>query len=69
MKNCVKLSYLMIVILIFVENFPYYDAIHDFSVWLRIGSNPVDINRFRSQTGKYYKILTGIAFNYIMELF
>ena len=25
--------------------------IHDFSVWLRIGSNPADINRFRSHNG------------------
>ena len=32
---------------IFVENCLYYDAIHDFSVWLRTGSNLVDINRFR----------------------
>ena len=23
---------------------------HDFSVWLRTGSNPADINRFRSHT-------------------
>ena len=29
-----------------------YDALHDFSVWLRIGSNPEDINRFESHTGK-----------------
>ena len=26
--------------------------LHDFSVWLGTGSNPVDINRFRSFTGK-----------------
>ena len=25
-----------------------YDARHSFSVWLKIGSNPPDINRFRS---------------------
>ena len=25
-------------------------AVHDFSVWLRTGSNPADINRFRSHT-------------------
>ena len=36
----------MIYILIFVENCLQYDAIHDFSVGLRIGSNPADINRF-----------------------
>ena len=29
----------------------YYDAIHGFLVWLRTGSNPADINRFRSHTG------------------
>ena len=27
--------------------------IHDFSVWLRTGSNSVDINRFRSRAGKW----------------
>ena len=27
------------------------NAIHDFSVWLITGSNPADINRFRSNTG------------------
>ena len=43
----------MILILIFVENCLLFDAIHDFSVWLRTGSNPVDSNRFRSHTGKY----------------
>ena len=42
----------MIFILIFVENCLYYDAIHDFSVWLRTGSNPADISWFRSDTGK-----------------
>ena len=40
-------------ILIFVENYLEYDAIHDFSVCLRSGSNPADINRFRSYTGKH----------------
>ncbi len=39
-------------VLIFVENCLYCDAIHDFSVWLRNGSNPADINRLRSHTGK-----------------
>ena len=29
-----------------------YDTIHDFSVCLRTGSNPADIHRFRSHTGK-----------------
>ena len=32
-------------------------AIHDFSVCLRTGSNPADINRFRSDTGKGFKYL------------
>ena len=27
-----------------------FDAKHDFSVWLRTGSNPADIDRFRSHT-------------------
>ncbi len=35
----------MIFILIFIEN--------DFSVWLRTGSKPADINRYQSHTGKY----------------
>ena len=42
----------MIFILIFVENWLFFYAIHDFSVWLRAGSNPHDINRFRSHIGK-----------------
>ena len=29
------------------------NTIHDFSVWLRNGSNPANINRFRSHTRKY----------------
>ena len=41
----------MIFILILVENCLYYDGIHVFLVWLRTGSNPANINRFRSQTG------------------
>ena len=32
-----------------------YDAIHDFSVWLRTGSNPADIDPFRSHTGNTIK--------------
>ena len=28
--------------------------IHEFSVWLRTGSNPVDINRFQSHIGNEY---------------
>ena len=37
-----------------MENCLYYDAIHDFSVWLRTGSDPADINQFRSHNGKEY---------------
>ena len=37
----------MIFILIFMETVK-----HDFSVRMRIGSNPEDINRFQSDTGK-----------------
>ena len=40
----------MIFILVFMEHDLQQDAIHDFSVWLRAGSNPVDINQFRSHT-------------------
>ena len=32
-------------------------SIHDFSVWLRTGSYPVDINRFQSHTGRKLTIL------------
>ena len=49
-----KLVLILFFILIFVKNCLLYDAIQDFSVWLRIGSNPADINRFRSHTGKKY---------------
>ena len=38
----------MIFILIFVENCLLFDAIHNFSVWLRTGSNPPDSDRFQS---------------------
>ncbi len=36
--------------LILVANCLKYDAIHDFSEWLTTGSNPADINQFRSHT-------------------
>ena len=42
----------MIFILLFVENSPLYD-IHDYSVLLRKGSNPADINEFRSHEYKF----------------
>ena len=35
-----------------LENCLLFDAIHDFSVWLRNGSKPPDINRFRRHTVK-----------------
>ncbi len=31
--------------------FSVYDPIHDYLVWLRSGSYPADIDRFRSHTG------------------
>ena len=34
----------------FVENWIYYDAIHNLSVWLRTCYNPADVNRFQSDT-------------------
>ena len=37
-----------------MENYLQYDAIHDFLVWLKTNSNPADINRFRSHTGKIF---------------
>ena len=36
------------------ENCLFYDTIHDISVWMRTGSNPADINRFRSDTGNRF---------------
>ena len=39
---------IMIFILIFVKNCLYSNDMNDFSVWLRRGSNPVNINWFRS---------------------
>ena len=49
---------------IIVENCLLYDALHDFSVWLRIGSNPVDINQFRSHTAKNYTDFFVFEINY-----
>ena len=43
---------IMIFILIFMEKCLNYDAIHDFSVLLRTGSNQADKYRFRSHTRK-----------------
>ena len=45
---------LIIIIFMFVENSMQYYTLHYFSVWLRTGYNPADINRFRSHTGKYF---------------
>ena len=42
-----------ILLLIFVEYCLLYDAIYNFSVWLRIGSDSADIDRFRSYTEIY----------------
>ncbi len=44
---------LMIVHFYIGRKLDIYDAIHNFSVWLRIGSNPPDIKRFRRENGKY----------------
>ena len=38
----------MILIFIFIENCLWFDAIHDFSVWLWTGFNPEDSNRLPS---------------------
>ena len=55
-----------IIIFKFVENCLQFDAIHDILVWLRTGSKPPDINRFRSYTAKWlleneYNIWYGIG--------
>ena len=57
-KNCFNL---MIFILIFVEN--YLGTTNDFSVWLRTGSNPADINRFRSRSGN------NITYTYTFQIY
>ena len=41
----------MIFILTFVDKWLQFDALNDFSVWLRTGSNPAYIYQFRSHTG------------------
>ena len=38
----------MIFILIFLKNCLQFNAIHDFLVWLKTGSNPTDINWYQS---------------------
>ena len=45
--------YIIILHFIFVKKLILCNTIHDFSVWLRTSYDPVDINRFRSHTGKY----------------
>ena len=42
----------MILVFIFIENYLKCDAIHDFLIWPRTGSNPADINGFQSHTEK-----------------
>ena len=41
----------MIFILLFVEKYVKDNAIHNFSEWLKTGSNPADINLFRNHIG------------------
>ena len=41
-----------------MQNCLLYDAILDFSVCLKTGSNPADINRFRSHTGNKFHTRT-----------
>ncbi len=48
---------MIFILILCVENFLYYDAIHDILVWLRTGSNLADIDRrtrFESLTEKKY---------------
>ncbi len=46
----------MIFILLIIENCLSFDAIHNFSIWLRTGSIPADSNPFRSHTGKGFTL-------------
>ena len=43
--------------------------LHGFSVWLRTGSNPAEINWIQSHTGKYWRILKSkqLLINYISK--
>ena len=50
-------------ILMFVKNCLQFDAIHNFSVWLRTCSNPADINRIRSHTGNIIIVTYEIIIN------
>ena len=53
----------MIFILIVVEIGLYYDAEHDFSLWLKTGYNPAGINRLPSHTGTIFTFFFGgVAF-------
>ena len=57
--------------LIVVESCVYDDAVQDFSVWLRTGSNPEGINRFRSHTGKTLLVrclILILSCNYVSSL-
>ena len=49
----------LILILDFIicENYLHYNSIHDFSVWLRAGSNPAYINQFRYHNGNIIKTI------------
>ena len=59
---------LWLYILKFVEKLIYYDTIFNFSVWLRTGSNPADINRFGSHTGKFL-VCMFIIIIYILPIY
>ena len=54
---------------LFAENFMLFDAIHDFSVQLKTGSNSPDINRFRSHTGKVSMSVFICFFLYVNPVF
>ena len=49
--------------LLFIENYLYYDAIHDYLVWMKTALNPADNNqfRFRSHTGNYFLPSLGVG--------
>ncbi len=59
-----------IILLLLVDNcLLYIDAIHEFSVWPRTGSNPADIYRFRSHAGlDHYKNFIKFISNLIYPL-
>ena len=46
------------------ENCLQYDVMHDFTVWLRTGSNPADIDWFETHIGKTMYFFPVVIFDW-----